>query len=226
MRVADRVTLYLLRFNLLIIVCVLGLILYHIIAPGISHIDFVFLLESPRNSMTEGGIFPCIAGSFLLVTLSMLFTLPLGVITAIYLAEYSRKKIYTTIINQAISNLTGIPSVVFGLFGLAFFVKFLGLRTSIISGSLTLALMVLPVIIKTSEEALKSVPDGIREASLALGATKFETIIRVVLPSALPGILTGSILSLGRVAGETAPIIETEPTLSSDPNVITLPALS
>ena len=159
--------------------------------------------------MREGGIFPAIVGTFYLVLGTTLFALPLGVFTAIYLTEYSGQNLLTRWIRLAIFNLAGVPSVVYGLFGLGLFVIFLKFGASILAGSLTLAIMILPVIITASEEALVAVPQSFREASLALGATQWQTIWKVVLPNALPGILTGAILGIGRAAGETAPILFT-----------------
>jgi phosphate transport system permease protein len=159
--------------------------------------------------MTEGGVAPAIIGTLYLTLGAILFSFPLGLACAIYLCEYSPKSYVVNIIRISINNLAGVPSVVFGLFGLAVFVKFFRFGISILSGSLTLGILVLPVIISATQEALLAVPQSIREASLALGATKWETIKKVVLPAALPGILTGVILSIGRVAGETAPILFT-----------------
>ncbi|MDD5116927.1 MAG: phosphate ABC transporter permease PstA [Candidatus Omnitrophica bacterium] len=187
----------------------LGLIIYFIFTRGISVISWGFLTQAPRNAMTAGGVAPVIVGTLYLTLGSMLFAVPLGLACAIYLCEYSPKGAIVNIIRMSINNLAGVPSVVFGLFGLAVFVKFFGFGVSILSGSLTLGILALPLIISASQEALLSVPQSIREASLSLGATKWETIKNIVLPTALPGILTGVILSIGRVAGETAPILFT-----------------
>lgn len=159
--------------------------------------------------MTAGGVAPAIVGTFYLTLGAVLFALPLGVACAIYLTEYSPRGWIVNVLRISINNLAGVPSVVFGLFGLTVFVKYAGFGVSIISGSLTLGILALPVIISASQEALVAVPQSIREASLALGASQWETIRKVVLPAALPGILTGVILSIGRVAGETAPILFT-----------------
>ena len=159
--------------------------------------------------MTAGGVWPCIVGTFLLAFGAMLIAFPLGVASAVYLHEYGGKGRYTRYLRLGISNLAGVPSVVFGLFGLAFFVTFLGMGVSLLAGVLTLAVLTLPVIINTTEEALRQVPDAWREASLALGATRSQTIARVVLPAAVPGMLTGAILGLARAAGETAAIMFT-----------------
>src|SRR4030042_4742541 len=187
----------------------LGAIIYFVCIKGISVISWEFLTEVPRRGMTEGGVAPAILGTLYLTMGAILFSRPLGLACAIYLCEYSPAGYVVNIIRMSINNLAGVPSVVFGLFGLAVFVKFLGFGVSILSGSLTLGIMVLPQIISASQEALIAVPQSHREASLALGATHWQTIKKIVLPSALPGILTGVILSIGRAAGETAPILFT-----------------
>ncbi len=183
--------------------------LAYIISQGYSAISLEFLTEMPRKEMTEGGIFPAIAGTFYLMMGSALISIPVGVITAIYLTEYAKNPRIVKVIRLGINNLAGIPSVVFGLFGLSLFVIFLDFGTSILAGSLTLGVLNLPVIIRSTEEALQVVPGTYREASLSLGATKWQTIYKIVVPNALPGILTGVMLSLGRAAGETAPIMFT-----------------
>ncbi len=187
----------------------LAIILGFLLVNGLPAITWEFLTEFPRQSMTEGGIWPCIFGTFVLALSSMVVALPLGVASAIYLNEYARPGKIMRVIRIGINNLAGVPSVVFGLFGLGLFVTALGMGVSIAAGALTLGALTLPVIIGTTEEALKSVPDTYREASLGLGATKWQTIWRVVLPTAVPGILTGSILSISRAAGETAAIMFT-----------------
>jgi phosphate transport system permease protein len=187
----------------------LGAILFFIAAKGLGTINWEFLTQVPRDSMTAGGVAPAILGTFYLTLGAILFSLPLGVACAVYLTEYSPKGWIVNLLRISINNLAGVPSVVFGLFGLTVFVKYMGFGVSIIAGSLTLGILALPVIISASQEALTAVPQSIREASLALGATQWETIRKVVLPAALPGILTGVILSVGRVAGETAPILFT-----------------
>ena len=187
----------------------LAVILFFLITKGWRAISWEFLTQPPRNMMTEGGILPCIVGTLLMSLGAIAIALPVGVSAAIYLNEYARPGKFMRIIRLGINNLAGVPSVVFGLFGLALFVTWMKMGVSIISGSLTLAAMTLPVIIGASEEALKNVPDTYREASLGLGATKWQTIKKVVLPSALPGILTGAILGISRAAGETAPIMFT-----------------
>ncbi len=187
----------------------LGGIIFFIAARGLGSINWAFLTQAPRDSMTAGGVAPVIVGTFYLTLGAITFALPLGVACAIYLTEYSPKGWIVNLLRISVNNLAGVPSVVFGLFGLTVFVKYMGFGVSILSGSLTLGILALPLIISASQEAMTAVPQSIREASLALGATQWETIRRVVLPAALPGILTGVILSVGRVAGETAPILFT-----------------
>jgi phosphate transport system permease protein len=198
------------------------IIVFFLVINGWQAINWTFLTQAPYDSMTKGGIFPCIVGTLLISLGAIVIALPIGVSSAIYLNEYAKPGKIVRIIRLGINNLAGVPSVVFGLFGLALFVVWLGFGVSIISGALTLAAMTLPVIIGASEEALRNVPDTYREASLGLGATKWQTIYRIVLPSALPGILTGAILGISRAAGETAPIMFTAavfytPSLPSSP---------
>lgn len=180
-----------------------------LIYNGGAALSWEFITEAPRSMMTEGGIWPCIAGTLLLSVGAMLIAFPLGVASAVYLHEYGDRGPTLRWIRLGVSNLAGIPSVVFGLFGLAFFVTFLGMGVSLLSGVLTLAVLTLPVIISTAEESLRQVPDAWREASLALGATRTQTVTHVVLPAAMPGMLTGAILGLARAAGETAAIMFT-----------------
>jgi len=198
----------LLLATLLVVIPVL-LIIWLILSKGWSALSWEFLFTMPRDGMRAGGIFPAIIGTFYLVIASIAFSLPIGVLAAIYLSEYAGDNLLTRIINLAIINLAGVSSVVFGLFGLSLFVIFLRFGVSIISGALTLGIMTLPVIITTTREALRAVPKSYREVSFSLGASRWQTIRHSVLPFALPGILTGAILSVGRVAGETAPILFT-----------------
>jgi len=191
------------------IVLSLGGILYYIFLNGFSAINWEFLSTPPRDSMTKGGVLPAILGTLYLTVGAIVIALPLGIASAIYLTEYARQGKLIRIIRLGVNCLAGIPSVVFGLFGLGFFVVFLQFGSCILSGALTLGILILPTIIGASEEALKSVPQTFREASLALGVSKWRTISRIVLPNAMPGILTGSILGIGRAAGETAPIMFT-----------------
>jgi phosphate transport system permease protein len=185
------------------------IIVYFLVAKGWRAINWTFLTQPPMDSMTRGGILPCIIGTLCLSLGAIMVALPIGVASAVYLNEYARPGRLVRIIRLGINNLAGVPSVVFGLFGLAFFVVYLKMGVSILAGALTLGAMTLPVIIGASEEALRAVPDTYREASLGLGASKWQTIYRVVLPASLPGILTGAILGLSRAAGETAPIMFT-----------------
>ena len=197
------------RLSALIITAALIGILTYIFFHGFRAISWDFLTLPPTDSMTAGGIMPAIVGTLYLTIGAISVALPLGVVSAIYLTEYAKQGRWIRIIRIGVNCLAGVPSVVFGLFGLGFFVVFLKFGSSILAGSLTLGILILPTVIGASEEALKSVPQTFREASLALGVSKWSTIARIVLPSALPGILTGSILGVGRAAGETAPIMFT-----------------
>ena len=203
-----------LGFNLITLMAVMtvlpivGTIIF-ILFRGGSAVSFDFLTGFPRNGMREGGILPAIIGTLYLTIGTAIFSVPLGIAAAIYLAEYAKDNRLTRLIRLAIINLAGIPSVVYGLFGLGLFVLFLQFGTSILAASLTLSIMTLPVIISTAEEALRSVPQAFRTVSISLGATRWQTIRRIVLKEALPGILTGVILGLERAAGETAPILFT-----------------
>ncbi|MCE5243535.1 MAG: phosphate ABC transporter permease PstA [Syntrophobacteraceae bacterium] len=197
------------RIAVLLNAAALAIVFAFLLTNGWKAVGWDFLTQAPRDSMTKGGIFPCIAGTLLLSFGAMLVAFPWGVASAIYLHEYARPGKLMRLIRLGINNLAGVPSVVFGLFGLAFFVTWCGMGVSLLSGVLTLGAIVLPVIIGTAEEALRSVPATYREASLALGATKWQTIYRVVLPAAFPGMLTGSILGISRAAGETAAIMFT-----------------
>lgn len=185
------------------------IVILFLLINGLQAISWEFLTQPPRNGMTEGGIMPAILGTILLTMGTAIAAIPLGVGAAIYLAEYAKDTKFTRAIHLAIVNLAGIPSIVYGLFGLGIFVLFLDMGTSIIAGSLTLGLMTLPVVISTSEEAILAVPREFRLVSLSLGATHWQTIRNQVLPQATPGIITGVILGLGRAAGETAPILFT-----------------
>lgn len=193
----------------LVVIIPVAMIILLIVRYGAGAISWQFLSQMPTAGMREGGILPAIVGTFCLVVGAILFALPLGLFAAIYLSEYARDSRMNRVVRLAIINLAGVPSVVFGLFGLALFVGFFHFGASILAGSLTLGVMVLPVIITSSREALGSVPRSFREVSESLGATKLQTIRYAVLPHALPGILTGTILGIGRAAGETAPILFT-----------------
>ncbi len=205
----ERFMFGILRMAAVVNVSALVVVCVFLAVQGLPALSWEFLTEAPRKMMTEGGIWPCILGTFLLSLGSLLISFPLGVASAIYLHEYAGRTTFARYIRLGVNNLAGVPSVVFGLFGLAFFVTFLGMGVSLLAGVLTLAVLTLPVIIGTAEEALRTVPDTYREASFGLGATKWQTIARVVLPAATPGMLTGAILGLSRAAGETAAIMFT-----------------
>lgn len=199
----------LLRICATIVICSLIIILYDIISKGIGKISWEFLTQMPRKGMTEGGIFPAIVGTFFVTAITAIISVPVGMGCAIYLNEYARDNLVNRIIRMSIRNLSGVPSIVFGLFGVILFVQTMNLGTCILSAGLTLGLMTLPWTITASEEALKNVPKSYREGALALGATKWQTIKTNVLPYAVPGMLTGTILGISRAAGETAPILFT-----------------
>ncbi|MCK4574891.1 phosphate ABC transporter permease PstA [candidate division WOR-3 bacterium] len=201
-----------LRISIFFVITSLLAILIFILVKGFRVLNIEFLLAAPKAGMTKGGIFPAIIGTLYLSIGTVIFALPLGVLSAIYLTEYAKNKRFITTIKVGVNALAGIPSVVFGLFGLAVFVKFFNFGVSILSGALTLGIMILPVIIKASEEAILAVPTEFKEASFAVGATKWQTITKVIIPIALPGIITGTILGIGRAAGETAPILFTAAT--------------
>jgi phosphate transport system permease protein len=205
----QNIAFFFLFLATLLIVIPVGLIVIIIIQKGLPAINWQFISDMPRQGMRAGGIFPAIIGTIYLVTGAIVFALPIGLLAAIHLSEYSKDNLLTRLIKLAIVNLAGVPSVVYGLFGLAIFVVFFKFGASILSGALTLGIMIIPVIITTSREALESVPASFREVSLSLGASKWQTIRHIVLPNAIPGILTGTILGLGRAAGETAPILFT-----------------
>jgi phosphate transport system permease protein len=205
----EKIAFAILRILSFSIVAILIVILSFIIYKGFSAISWSFLTDMPEDGMTSGGIYPAIIGTLCLVAGSMLFAFPVGVMAAIYMTEYVRNGWLKSLIGQMTNNLAGIPSIVFGLFGMALFVNKLGFGDSILAGSLTLGLLALPVVIRTTEEALKAVDPTFRQASLGLGASKWQTTKKVVLPIAFPNIITGLILSIGRVSGETAPILFT-----------------
>jgi phosphate transport system permease protein len=194
--------------TLLVVVPIL-LTLGYVLVNGIRAVTWQFVTQAPRSGMREGGIFPAIVGTVVLIVGTMVLSLPVGVLSAIYLVEYARDSVFTRLIKLSVVNLSGIPSIVYGLFGFTLFVVFLHLGTSILAGSMTLAIMSLPVIITATKEALEAVPASYREISLSLGATRWQTVRHCVLPYAIPGILTGTVLSLSRAAGETAPILFT-----------------
>ncbi len=218
--IAGSIFINLIRFLFYFLILILFLLLGKIAVEGIGVISFEFIFDSPRNNMTEGGIGPAIFGTVAVTFIMILFVVPLGVCSAIYLNEYAKDTFLTRIIRTSVNNLAGVPSIVFGLFGLGFFILFIGknldevLETGLLFGqpallwaASTLAVLVLPIIIVSTLEALNSVPKTHRDASYGLGATKWQTIKNVVLPQARPGILTGTILAVSRSAGETAPVL-------------------
>lgn len=208
----EKIAILLLRFSLLLIISFMLALLFVLFLKGGRVVSLSFLLEFPRRGMAEGGIYPALLGSFYLSVGSILVALPLGVFSGIYLSEFARDNWFTRLVRACVSTLSGTPSVVFGLFGLAFFVKMFGFGVSILSGILTLGILILPTMVRATEEAIKAIPMDLREAAYALGGSKWRTIRVVLLPIALPSVLTGAILSLGRAAGETAPIMFTAAT--------------
>jgi len=214
------------RFAAFLVVAVLGFILWDVFSKGAGTITWAFLTAKPSHGMTQGGIWPALVGTFWVSLVTVLFSVPIGMFAAIYLNEYARQGRLIRIIRLAIRNLSGVPSIVYGLFGFALFTNMLGLGLSVLSSGMTLGLMTLPWTITASEEALKTVPMSYREGALALGATQWQTIRSNVLPYAVPGMLTGTILGLARAAGETAPILFTGvafswPFLAKFPTVLT-----
>jgi len=208
-KLAQKIFHSLLFLVTLFVITPVIIIIFIIVKNGASAITWEFLTSMPADGMRGGGILPAIIGTSCIVLCAILITLPIGVCAAIYLNEYAKDNMLTRIIKLAIVNLAGVPSVVYGLFGLGIFVMFLKLGVSIIAGALTLSIMELPVIITTARGALSSVPHSFREASMSLGVSRWQTVRYIVLPNALPGILTGAILSIARVSGETAPILFT-----------------
>jgi len=187
----------------------LALILYVMVTKGVGALSWEFLTQLPRKGMTEGGIYPMLLGSFYLTAGAIVSALPFGVASAIWLSEYAAGGLWVRIVRIGVNTLAGVPSIVFGLLGLAFFVNVLGLGASLLSGAFTLGVLILPLLIRASEEALRTVPNEFREGALALGATRWHAVRTVVLPTAVPAILTGAVLGIGRAIGETAPILFT-----------------
>ncbi len=208
-KVSQGIVFSLLRLAAVINATALVVVVGYVVVKGWGAISWTFLTQPPLDMMTAGGIWPCIVGTVGLSVGAMVFAFPIGVASGIYLSEYAKPGRLLRVVRLGINNLAGVPSVVFGLFGLAFFVIYLGFDVSLLAGALTLGVLTLPVVISATEEALRSVPGTYREASFGLGATKWQTTYRVVLPAALPGVLTGGILGLSRAAGETAPIMFT-----------------
>ena len=207
--VAEKVAFSVFRVLSAFIVTILIVLLAFITIKGAGVMSWDFITTPPSDGMKGGGIWPAIVGTFYLMVGSALFAFPLGVMSGIYMHEYAKSGKIVRFIRMMTNNLAGIPSIVFGLFGMSLFVNFFGFGDSILAGSLTLGLLALPLVIRTTEEALKAIPDSFREGSLALGATKLQTISKVILPMAMPNIITGLILAVGRVSGETAPILFT-----------------
>ncbi|MBI5091317.1 MAG: phosphate ABC transporter permease PstA [Candidatus Hydrogenedentes bacterium] len=208
-RRGDIAVYWTLRLIAYAVVLIVASIIVEIVWKGAPALSWAFVSQAPRRGGAEGGIFPAIVGTFYLVIGTIALALPLGMASALYLSEYAKQGPFTRLIRLAITTLAGVPSIVFGLFGLGLFVLFFHFGSSILAGSLTLACMILPTIIVASEEALRAVPQSLRESSLALGAGKWQTIRTNVLPYAIPGMVTGGILGIGRAAGETAPILLT-----------------
>jgi len=208
-KVAQFIGFFMLRICLTLVLAILLLFLYDIGRKGGGAISWEFLTQAPRKGMTQGGIFPAIFGTFLVTLITAVLAVPLGMCAAIYLNEYATQGRLTRIIRLSIRNLSGVPSIVYGLFGVILFVNIMRFGTSVLSAGLTLGLMTLPWTITASEEALKTVPNAYREGALALGATKWQSIRTNVLPYAVPGMLTGTVLGLARAAGESAPILFT-----------------
>ncbi len=205
----EKIAFIMLLLATIIIVTPVALIFILVLIRGLPALTPEFIFGMPREGMRAGGIFPAIVGTIYLTIGTAIFSIPFGILAAIYLNEYAAKNWLTRVIELAIINLAGVPSIVYGLFGLGLFVTFLGFGASILAGSLTLAIMTLPVIITATREALSAVPNSFREVSFSLGASRWQTVRHVVLPNAIPGILTGTILGMSRAAGETAPILFT-----------------
>ena len=208
-RASQKIAFFFLFLSTLLIIVPVGMIVVIIVHKGLPAITWQFLTDVPRQGMRAGGIFPAIVGTMYLVAGAVAFALPIGLLAAVYLSEYAKDNVMNRVVKLAIVNLAGVPSVVYGLFGLSMFVVWFKFGASILSGSLTLGIMILPIIITASREALEAVPHSFREVSLSLGASRWQTIRHIVLPNAIPGIITGTILGIGRAAGETAPILFT-----------------
>lgn len=219
----EKIAFIIFRAAVVITIIVLFAIVGNVLINGVKHLSLEFLTKEPSDMGREGGIFSIIITTIYLAMFSILVAGPIGIGAAIFLTEYAKEGFIIRLIRFGTESLAGVPSIIFGLFGYVFFVVFLNFRYSILSGGLTLTLMILPTIVRTSEEAIKMVPKSYREGSLALGATKWQTIYKVVLPSAMPGILTGIILGIGRVVGETAAVIYTAGSSLGLPNSIWRP---
>ena len=220
-RILDQVTLGLIVLSTISTVGILTWILWHIISNGISHVSWEFLTTNYSRTAATAGIWPMIVSTVYMVLLSLSIAAPIGIMTAIYLTEYARSgSKVVKMIRFATESLAGIPSIIYGLFGLTLFVSTMGLGFSILSGALTLSILILPVIIRTTEESLMAVPQTYREGSYALGASKIYTIRRLILPNSLPGIITSIILCIGRIIGESAPVFLTAGMVARIPNSV------
>ncbi|MCL1940775.1 MAG: phosphate ABC transporter permease PstA [Synergistaceae bacterium] len=208
-KLKDKFMLFVLAGTAAIILLTLCAIIWFVLGNGWPALSWDFIFEPPRNNMTAGGIWSPLVGTFQLIIVSMVAVIPVGVITGLYFSEYAGRGMFPKILKLAVRSLSGVPSVVFGLFGLSLFVIFMGLGSCLLSAGLTLACLTLPLVVTASEQAFRAVPQEYRDASYALGATKLQTLLKVVFPSAASTIITGIVLSVGRVAGETAPIIFT-----------------
>lgn len=209
MKFREKVYIFFTTLAVVIVIGLLFYIIFDIVSNGIRVVNWEFISQPPREGMTKGGIFPALYGTLFRTLLMLIFVVPIGVFTAVYLNEYGGGRKFSRWIRLAINNLASIPSIVFGLFGLGFFVLFLRLGAGLLSAALTVGLLTLPLVVVSTEEALKAVPNSYREAGFALGATRWQVIRLIVLPQALPGILTGAILSVGRGMGEVAPLLFT-----------------
>lgn len=222
-RISQNIAFGFLWLAAIMTIVILVAIIGHVVLNGIQHINLEFLLKEPESMGKEGGIFSTIVTTVYLTIFSALIASPIGVCAAVFLTEYAKEGYIVKLIRFGTESLAGIPSIIYGLFGYVFFVVFLNFKYSLVSGGLTLTLMILPTIIRTSEEAIKMVPKSYREGSMALGATKWQTIYKVVVPAAVPGIFTGIILGIGRVVGETAAVIYTAGSSLGIPNSIWRP---
>jgi phosphate transport system permease protein len=203
----ERIFVWLCRIAVVLPLLLLAILLGQVLIDGLGRLDLDFLSNGPSRKAADAGIYPALMGSLWLVALTALIAMPIGVGAAVYLEEYGRQNRFAGIVEIAIANLAGVPSIIYGMLGLGLFVRFLGFGASVLAGACTLALLVLPVVIMSSREALRTVPDSLREAALGMGATRWQMVRRVVLPMALPGILTGTILAISRAIGETAPLL-------------------
>ena len=209
LRLGEKIAKIVVWSSALLVMTVLFAIIIYILVKGLPVLNWNFLTEIPRSMGREGGVFSTIIGTLMVTAVAIVIAIPFGIGAAVYLAEYTRENIVTRVIRFSAESLAGIPSIVYGLFGFTFFVIFLDIGWSVLSGGLTLAVMILPTIIRTSEESIRTVPNTYREVSYSLGATKWQTIVKAIIPSALRGISNGIILSIGRCIAETAALMLT-----------------